>query len=199
MSFVDLLWGIAVIAAGLFIGVYGNLLFRFALAAMGFGLGFLAGMWLFESQDETMRVLIAVALGGIGAIGFYSLVKFTLNIAGAMLGLVLSFVIIGIIDIFTSRPDGAVQTVLALAGTGAGLVFGRRIGNSVIILGSAATGAFLLMNGLHVLFESSLNTDLSEPASNLGTKLSLTIFAMMFALSALGQWNAQRFRQRVLS
>jgi hypothetical protein len=199
MSAADAIWGIAVIGAGVFISVYGNVLFRFTLAAMGFGLGFLLGMRVFEGQDETARVLIALAAGGIAAVGLFSLVKFTFYIAGGILGLVIGVVAIGIIDIFSSRPGGVFQTGLALAGVLLGAIFASRLGNIAVLLGSAGAGALLLVNGLHVLFESQFNAETTDPAANLDSKLSLTIFTMLFVIAMLGQWNTQRIRQRQLT
>jgi hypothetical protein len=198
MSGSDLLWGIAVIGAGVFISVYGNLLFRFALAAMGFGIGFLAAMRLFESQDQTARVLIAFAVGGVVAILLYSLVKFTVYIAGGVLGLVAGFVLLGIIDLFTARPDGVLQTIVALAGAAGGTILGPRLGSLAILLATAAAGAFLIVNGLHVLFASQFAANTLDPASNVATRFSLVIFTLIFGIGALGQWNAQRLQRRLL-
>ena len=44
MSGQDLLWGIALVGAGVFVAVYGTSLFQFALGAMGFGIGFLLAL-----------------------------------------------------------------------------------------------------------------------------------------------------------
>jgi hypothetical protein len=198
VSGAEVLWGIAVIGAGVFISVYGNLLFRFALAAMGFGVGFLATMRLLDGQEQTTRVLLAFAIGGILAILLYSLVKFTVYIAGGVLGLVAGFVLLGVIDIFTSTPGGWFQTIVAVGGAAGGAFLGNRIANSAVLLATAAAGAFLMVNGLHVLFASQFANDAAEPASNVATKFSLVIFVLLFAVGGLGQWNAQRFRQRIL-
>jgi hypothetical protein len=199
MSTSEIIWGLAVLAAGVFICVYGSMLFRFALAAMGFGLGVVAGMRIFEGQDETARVLIAFVLGAICAAALFALVKFTFYIAGALLGLVLAFVVVGVIDIFTSRPDGWLQTVLGAGGALLGAFFGSRLGNIVVLLASASAGAFLIMDGLHVLFASQFNVDTIDPGSALAQKLSLTLFALIFAIAGLGQWNSRHLRQRVIS
>ncbi len=50
MSITDFFWGVLVVGTGMFMCVYGNLLFRFALAAMGFGVGFLGAFSLLEDQ-----------------------------------------------------------------------------------------------------------------------------------------------------
>ena len=39
MEFSQIVWGLAVLGAGIFLTVYGTLLFRFALLAMGFAVG----------------------------------------------------------------------------------------------------------------------------------------------------------------
>lgn len=198
MSATEVLWGLVVIAAGVFICVYGTRLFRFALAAMGFGIGFLAAMRIFDSQDDVARVLIAFAVGGIGAFALYSLVRFTFYIAGGVLGLVLGFVVVGVIDLFTSQPGDVTQTILAVVGAALGAFFGNRLGNLVVLLGSAAAGSFLVVNGLHVLFESQFNVDAADPIANVTTRLSLTVLAIVFAIAALGQYSNQSFRNRVL-
>ncbi len=74
MSGSEFVWGIVLVAAGVFISVYGNMLFRFALAVMGFGLGFVVAVWLTDGQDTAQRVLVGLAIGGIAAIAFYTLV-----------------------------------------------------------------------------------------------------------------------------
>ncbi len=186
------------VAAGMFISVYGNRLFRFALAAMGFGLGFLAAMSLFEDQEDITRVLIALAAGGVVAFLLFSLVKFSLYIAGGILGLVAGLVVVGVIGIFGPDLDGVVGAVIAAAGTGLGAFFGRRLGSMVVLLASAAGGAFLIINGLEVLFNSRFDVDTADPTAVVSQKLTLVVFAILFGLSALSQYDYRRFRQRVL-
>jgi len=51
----DLIWGIVMIAGGVFIGIYGEMLFKFVLAMIGFLVGFSALYLILEGQDETLR------------------------------------------------------------------------------------------------------------------------------------------------
>ena len=48
------LWGIIVLICGIFIASYGNVMFRFALAFMGFALGFSLVMWLGGGLDLSL-------------------------------------------------------------------------------------------------------------------------------------------------
>src|SRR6186997_3122120 len=112
MDWTDLVWGALVIGAGIFLSVYGSLLFKFALAAMGFGIGFIGGWWLLDDQDEAMRLLVALVAGGVIAVLLFSLVRFGLRIAGAILGAVLAIVVGGIIDIIGPTPDRWLMIIL---------------------------------------------------------------------------------------
>jgi hypothetical protein len=106
---------------------------------------------------------------------------------------------VGIIDILGARPEGILQTILAVGGAALGAFFGSRLGNIIILLASTLAGAFLIMSGLAVLFSSRINAETTEPGDTLAQKLTLTVFLILCAVSGLGQWNAQRFRQRILS
>jgi Domain of unknown function (DUF4203) len=198
VSTADLIWGIVIIGAGVFIAVYGTLLFKFALAAIGFGLGFLAAFELLKDQSDTVRVLIAFVAGGIGALVLFGLVRFSFRIAGAILGLVLGFVVAGIIGIVGSNPAGWLVAVLAVAGGVGGGYFGPRLGDLVIILGTAAAGSFMIIEGLQVLFESRFNSDTADPGDDLAQKLTLVLFVIIFAISALSQYNSSSLRRRLI-
>src|SRR5690606_30124030 len=68
----DLLWGIALVGAGVFVAVYGTSLFQFALGAMGFGIGFLLAMQILEGQSESVRILVAFIAGFVVAFACYA-------------------------------------------------------------------------------------------------------------------------------
>ena len=135
MSESEFVWGIVLVAAGVFISVYGNMLFRFALAVMGFGLGFLAAVWLTDGQDTVQRVLVGLAIGGIAAIAFYTLVQCTVYIAGGIFGLIVALVVSALFSLFGPNLNDVVVTMLGIAGLIAGKIappplltqFGRRL------------------------------------------------------------------------
>ena len=199
MEFTEVIWGAVVVAAGIFIAVYGTLLFKFALAAMGFGLGFVGTWWLLDSQPDTTRMLIAMAAGGVGAVVLFSLARFGLYIAGAILGLVIALVVGGIIEILGPTPDNIVMWILVLGGVAGGGLFGHRLGQLIVLLATSAAGAYLIIDGLQIWYASRIGGALDDPSQTLAQKLTLTIFLVLFAMSALSQHNARRLRQRVIN
>jgi hypothetical protein len=72
MSGSEFAWGAALIGAGVFISVYGTIHFRFALAARGFGVAFIAVTRIFDGPTSATHVLIAFAAGGVGLGAFFA-------------------------------------------------------------------------------------------------------------------------------
>ncbi len=187
------LWGGGMIAAGIFIAVYGSRLFRFAMAAVGFGAGFLLAIRLMEEFDREREMPIALIAGLIGAILLFVLAKFGLLLAGAIFGLVAAILAIGVIEVSTEQvPGDVMQVVVAAAGAVIGALFGRAIGWIVVLLGTAAAGSALVLNGLHVLFQLEYEIDPADPLRNTATQLALVTFGILFLFALLGQLNARR-------
>ena len=197
MDWTDLVWGALVIGAGIFLAVYGSLLFKFALAAMGFGIGFIGGWWLLDDQDEAMRLLVALVAGGVIAVLLFSLVRFGLRIAGAILGAVLAIVVGGIIDIIGPTPDRWLMIILIVGGIGGGGFFGNRLGDWIIILATAADGAFLVVDGIQLWFASRIAGDLDDPTQTLAQKLTMVVFLVIFGIAALSQNESIKLRRRI--
>lgn len=197
MTFSDFFWGLLVICSGVFIGVYGSLLFRFALAAMGFGLGFLGTLTVLDDQATTTRLLIALAVGGIAALVLYSLIKFGIYMAGAIFGLVLSFVLSSLLMIFVSRPADWLITILALVGAGAGGFLAPRFASIAIILATSAASAYLIVNGIQIWYAKDLGLHYHNPATTLSHRLSLIVFLIIFAMAFLSQFAQRTLRSRV--
>lgn len=177
-----ILWGVIIIACGVFITVYGSLLFRFALAVLGFGLGALLAWWLTGGQSEMTRILISLVVGGVAAGVLYALVRIGTYIAGGVLGLVLAFLLIAIIDL----DNAVVDSVLVVAGTGVAGYFGPRLGRSIIALGTSAAGAFQVVYGLAMIFIGQFAPD-ATPLKLLGSPLALSIFLIVAAIGSLSQ------------
>ena len=135
-----LLWGIIVLVSGIFVAAYGSLLFRFALAFLGFAIGYSLVAWLGGGLDTALRILIGIVAGGILAAVLYLLVKFTLNIAGAVLGLVLMLALLGLFRL-GGLDLGVFGTLLVVAAAGLGGVFGSRLGGIVVVLATSLAGA----------------------------------------------------------
>lgn len=187
------LWGGGMIVAGIFIAVYGSRLFRFAMAAVGFGAGFLLAIRLMEHLDREREMPIAVVAGLIGAILLFILARFGFLLAGSIFGLVVAILAIGVIEVSTDRiPSEVMQVAVAIGGAVIGALFGRAIGWIVVLLGTAAAGAALVLNGLHVLFNLEYEIDAADPLRNAATQLALVTFGILFLVALLGQLNARR-------
>ena len=73
----SMLWGIIVLVCGIFIASYGNVLFRFALAFLGFAVGYSLVMWLGGGLDDAIRIIFGIVVGGILAAVFYICLLYT--------------------------------------------------------------------------------------------------------------------------
>jgi len=180
--------GILLIAAGIFLLVYGGLLFRFALATGLFVLGFSLSSWLLSAQPDATRVLISLAVGGVVALLGYSLVRLVLHIAGGILGAVVVLVVLSILPI--SMPS-VLSLILILAGAGAVGFFGNRLGDWVIILATTLSGSYAIVAGLTRLFPASIGvTDTYSSALIPFTGPAFAVFLTVLAIGVLAQ---QRF------
>lgn len=194
----DLLWGAVLLGCGIFVSVYGGLLFRFVLAVMGFGIGFYGTMAVLGDQETALRILIGLVIGGIAAGALYALISFGLYIAGGLLGIVAGFVVASLLN---QMDDGLnwVGIVLMIAGAGGCGFFGRRLGNWIIILATAAVGAFLIVGGLGAWFNTELGVNTDEVSTTLNTNLTLVLFLVFAGLSGLAQMNISNLRRRLLN
>lgn len=192
------IWGLIIIGAGVFISVYGLILFKFALAAMGFSIGFVGGWWLLDGQETTSRFLVALVAGAVLGVLLFLLVRFGVHIAGAILGLVVAIAIGGVIEIIGSAPSDVVMSILAIAGLAGGGIFGRGIGQMIVLLATSAAGALMIVDGLREWYGNDLvNTE--SAVRTLGSGFALTLFVVLFAISALSQYNSRQLRNRVLN
>jgi hypothetical protein len=190
-----IVWGIVILISGIFIAAYGNVLFRFALAFLGFALGYSLVMWLGGGLDDILRIVVGIVVGGILAAVFYFLVKFTLYIAGGIVGLVTMLALLGLFKL-SGLDLGVFGWVLAAAAAGLGGFFGQRLGSIVVILASSLGGAYLVVLGLGALF--TVGVDSNEPLELLGTAFPLVLFLTIVAISFLAQYQAFTVRQRFL-
>ncbi len=191
----NLIWGIVVLICGLFVGAYGNVLIRFALAFLGFAIGFSLVMWLGGGLDETIRVIAAIVAGGILAAVFYLLVNFTLYLAGGILGLVLMVALLGLFEL-SGLDLGIIGWILVAAATVAGGFFGPRLGTNLVVLATSLAGAYLIVLGLSALFVTGGDT--SEPQGLLSTAFPLVLFLSFAVLGFLGQYQVANLRRRFL-
>ena len=184
----NVLWGIIIVVCGVFVCVYGNLLFRFTLAALGFGIGAILGWWLAGGQSDMMRLLISLALGGIGALLLYFLFQIGIYVAGGVLGLVVAFLLVALLGL----GDSWLALIFLVAGTGVVGFFARKFERWIIPLATAAAGAFQVVYGLALIFAGQPDqigqvSQGSTPMQLLGHPLALAIFLVVAAVSFLSQ------------
>lgn len=178
----NILWGIIIVVCGVFVCVYGNLLFRFTLAALGFGIGAILGWWLAGGQSDMMRILISLALGGVGALLLYFLFQVGIYVAGGVFGLILAFLLVALLGL----GDSWLAILFLLAGTGVVGFFSRKFERWIIPLATSAAGAFQVVYGLALIFIGQVSQG-STPMELLGEPLALAVFLVVAAVSFLSQ------------
>jgi len=195
MSSGSLIWGILALASGIFICAYGNVLFRFVLAVLGFVIGFSVVMWIAGPSPSALMFAVGVVVGGILAAIGYAMFKLALYIAGGILGIVIVLTVLGLVGIGGNNL-GVFGWILVVAGAGAGSFFGKRLGNLVFVFATALAGAYLVILGMANLFAVGIEGD--NPVKMLGAGFPLVLFLTTALISGLAQHQALRARQRLL-
>lgn len=189
--------GLVLVACGVFLLVYGGMLFRFALAVGGFVLGFSLASWLFAGQPDTIRILISVVAGGVLAVVAYALVRMALYIAGGILGAVLVLLVMSFLPL--SMPS-FVNVILVIIGAGVVGFFGRRLGDWVIILATTLLGAYAVLGGLARMFPEMMGVDAASTSAQVPvTTPAIIIFLIVFVIGALAQFQIRRLRGRYVN
>lgn len=187
-SATHLVWGLILIAAGVFLIVYGSAYFRYALAAIGFGLGFLGSLGFTIELGLLTRLLIAIGAGLVGAVALYLLVNFSFVIAGAIFGLIVALLLLGILALFAPEPPGLLVALLLLAGLGLGAYFGKDLRQLIVLLATTAAGAYLIVSGLGAMYDARLGGDGLQPLDHLAQRFGLVLFLILFAIGFLTQY-----------
>ncbi len=177
-----IIYGLVLIASGIFVASYGNVLFRFALAALGFGIGAILAWWLTASQPDTLRILISVGIGGITGVVLYMLVRIGIYIAGGILGLVLAFLVASLFGI----NNDIVNAVILIGGAGVAGFFGPRLGSNLIAIATGSAGAFQIVYGLALIFGEQVAPG-AQPTELLVRPLALAVFLVIAVISVLAQ------------
>lgn len=195
MSSGSLIWGILALASGIFICAYGNVLFRFVLAVLGFVIGFSLVMWIAGPSLSALMVAVGFVAGAILAAVGYAMFKLALYVAGGILGIVIVLTLLGLVGMAGSDL-GVFGWILVIAGAGAGGFFGKRLGNLVFVFATALAGAYLVILGMANLFAAGIEG--GDPVKMLGAGFPLVLFLTIALISGLAQHQAMRARQRLL-
>ena len=196
--------GIVLAACGIFLLVYGGLLFRFSMAVGFFVLGFSLAAWLFSTQPDLIRILISLVVGGALAIVGYALVRMVLHIAGGLLGAVLVLVVLSLLPISLEGTIGSiVSVVLIVAGAGVVGFFGNRLGDWVIILATSLAGAYAVVLGLTRMFPTAVEASADYVASGSAyvpfTGPAFAVFVVVLLVGALAQERIRSMRGRFVT
>jgi Domain of unknown function (DUF4203) len=197
MSGSEFVWGAVLVASGIFIAVYGSVLFRFVLAVLGFAVGFGIAFILLEDQDTAAQILVAIVVGAVAAGLLYALIRVGLYIAGGLLGIVVALIIAGLFG-WLDNGVGWTAGILIIGGGGLGGFFGNRLGDWIVILATAAAGSLLVTNGVLVWFKDEYASDLTgDITTNLDKSEVLVLFLIVFAIAFLSQLNSTKLRDRL--
>lgn len=189
--------GIVLAACGIFLLVYGGLLFRFSMAVGFFVLGFSLASWLFSSQTDLIRILISLVVGGVLAGVGYMLVRMVLHLAGGLLGAVLVLLVLSLLPL---NMPSFLNIIIILAGAGVVGFFGNRLGDWVIILATSLAGAYAVVLGLTRMFPAAVEASAEYIASGSAyvpfTGPAFAVFVIIFVIGALAQDRIRSLRGR---
>lgn len=189
--------GLLLAACGVFLLVYGGMLFRFTLAVGFFVLGFSVASWLFSSQSDAIRILISLVAGGVLAVVGYTLVRMALHVAGGLLGAVLALLILSLLPFNLPSFLGFIA-VLAAAGVVG--FFGNRLGDWVLILATTLTGAYAIILGLVRMFPAAVGVSPDYASAYVPfTGPAFLVFALFFVTGALAQLQIRNVRGRYVN
>ena len=186
----DVLVGLLLVACGVFLLVYGTMLFRFAIAVAGFVIGFALGWgsWNRPATPPNHRglrawwvlAIVGYAVVRIGVYGRWA--------ARALVALiVLSFLNIG---------SSVVNVLVILAAAVAVGFFARSLGLWLTILATSAAGSYAIVYGLSRMFPESTQIEDLESAKIPMTGAAFTILILTFAIGFLSQWTLARIQRR---
>lgn len=190
--------GILMIGCGVFLLVYGGMLFRFSLAVGLFILGYSLASWLFSAMDPTIQFIISLVVGAILAVIGFTMIRLALHLAGGVLGAMLVLVI-------ASLLPGTLPSWLVIIGVvaGAGVIgfFGNRLGDWVIIFATTLAGAYAVILGLTEIFPQAVT---GETAAYSSAQIPLTgpafaVFLTVLAIGVLAQWQIRNVRGRYVN
>jgi hypothetical protein len=189
MDTTTLLTGLIAIIGGIFISVYGLVLYRLVLASAGLMLGFWLAMRLTAGQDETFRLMVGLLVGGGLGLAFYTFYKLGYYIAGGLIGMMIAVVALSFIE---ASDIGELAFIIFLAFIGA--VIARQLGSFVLIGATSLLGAYAIIYGIATLFPEQF-VRLETGRINMNT-LTLTLFVTMTIVSMLSQYQIHRLRGR---
>jgi|GEM_PF-3743147 hypothetical protein len=182
-------WGLLAIVAGIFICVYGHLLFRTVLAGAGLITGLYIGRWLTVGQDEFLRLVVSLLFAGGFAFALSRLYYVGFYVAGALGGAIVGFIIVALFGL----DNSLLIPVVAIAAVVGGVI-ARFLGELAVIGGTSLLGTYSVLYGMSILFPGTLAQDGSPYIAM--TSFNLALLAAIVAVAALAQYQMLRLRRR---
>jgi hypothetical protein len=170
--------GLAVMGGGIFAAAFGYSLFRFVLAVIGFMVGFSVASSLTSSLDPTVSLFISLGAGIVLAGLGFALIRIGQYIAGALLGIVVALVVLGLIGL---NNDGVISLVGMAVGLGIGAFAGRFFGDLIILTATSFIGAYGIVLGWFIAFSSDTTGNLSSAMD-----INIVTIVLMLAIALVG-------------
>lgn len=185
--------GLAIIAGGIFAAALGFSLFRFVLSVLGFMVGYSLATNVAGSLglDTAATLFIGLAAGLILAVIGYAMVRVGRYIAGALLGVVISMLVLSLLQ---TEQGGIIGLAGVAAGVGIGAFAGRFFGDMLVLSATSFVGAYGIMLGMVTLFP-----ELVPGAVPGRVPVTLPVLLIMIAIALVGgvaQYNLYYFRRR---
>lgn len=185
----NIIIGLAVMAGGIFAAAFGYSLFRFVLAVIGFMVGFSVASSLTRNLDPTMSLFISLGAGIVLAGLGFALIRIGQYIAGALLGMVVALVVLGLIG---AQNDGILNLAGLAAGLGIGAFAGRFFGDIIILTATSFIGAYGIVLGWFIAFSSNPTGNLSDSMI-----VNLVTIVLMLAIALVGGFGQYMLYRRI--
>ncbi|MBL8147039.1 MAG: DUF4203 domain-containing protein [Anaerolineae bacterium] len=185
----NIIIGLAVMAGGIFAAAFGYSLFRFVLAVIGFMVGFSVASSLTRNLDPTVSLFISLGAGIVLAGLGFALIRIGQYIAGALLGMVVALVVLGLLQV----QSGGVLDLAGLAvGLGIGAFAGRFFGDIIILTATSFIGAYGIVLGWFIAFSSNTTGNLSSALI-----INIVTIVLMLAIALVGGFGQYMLYRRI--
>lgn len=185
----NIIIGLAVMAGGIFAAAFGYSMFRFVLAVIGFMVGFSVASSLTRNLDPTVSLFISLGAGIVLAGLGFALIRIGQYIAGALLGMVVALVVLGLIG---AQNDGVLNLAGLAVGLGIGAFAGRFFGDLIILTATSFIGAYGIVLGWFIAFSSNTTGNLADALI-----INIVTIILMLAIALVGGFGQYALYRRI--
>ena len=185
----NIIIGLAVMAGGIFAAAFGYSMFRFVLAVSGVMVGFSVASSLTRNLDPTVSLFISLGAGIVLAGLGFALIRIGQYIAGALLGMVVALVVLGLIG---AQNDGVLNLAGLAVGLGIGAFAGRFFGDLIILTATSFIGAYGIVLGWFIAFSSNTTGNLADALI-----INIVTIILMLAIALVGGFGQYALYRRI--